>query len=196
MSIIVGVIPLLGYVCGSMTFSIWVTSWVKGVDVRDAGSGHASATNTIRQAGWLPGALVAFLDISKGFLPTYLAVRAGLPNWGIGLTAGFAVIGHCWPLFAGFRGGMGLATLAGGLLATSPLSMLIGLGLLISLVLILHHSARGSAITGLLLAPLLWFIGFRGPEFWVGSIGGVVIFFRFLSDWSRKYRELWLDRET
>ena len=71
------IFPLLGYLSGSLPFSIWVTRYVKHVDVRDAGSGHATTTNTIRQAGFGWGALVLILDIAKGFLPTYLALQAG-----------------------------------------------------------------------------------------------------------------------
>ncbi|HNO94845.1 MAG TPA: glycerol-3-phosphate acyltransferase [Anaerolineales bacterium] len=67
--------PLLGYIFGSLTFSIWITRYVKQVDVRDSGSGHATTTNTIRQAGFGWGALVLILDITKGFLPTYLATK-------------------------------------------------------------------------------------------------------------------------
>ena len=69
--------PLFGYLLGSLPFSIWVTRFVKGVDVRDAGSGHATTTNTIRQAGFGWGALVFILDVAKGFIPTYLAFQIG-----------------------------------------------------------------------------------------------------------------------
>ena len=67
--------PVIGYLFGSLPFSIWVTRRVKGVDVRDAGSGHATTTNTLRQAGFGWGALVLLLDIAKGFVPTYLALQ-------------------------------------------------------------------------------------------------------------------------
>src|ERR1051326_4641036 len=69
--------PILGYLFGSLPFSVWVTRFAKGVDVRDAGSGHATTTNTIRQAGFGWGALVAILDVTKGFIPVYLALNVG-----------------------------------------------------------------------------------------------------------------------
>ena len=72
---------ILGYLVGSLPFALWITRLVKGVDVRDGGSGHVTTTNTIRQAGFAPGAAVLIFDISKGFLPTYFAIRAGLPAW-------------------------------------------------------------------------------------------------------------------
>ena len=186
--------PLIGYLCGSLPFAIWITLFVKGVDVRDTGSGHATTTNTIRQAGFGWGALVFVLDVAKGFIPTYFALQTGLP-YIVVLTAAFAVIGHCWPLFAKFRGGMGLATAGGTYLAVNPLAFLICLGLLILLVLAIRHSARAGVLTGILAAPVLWMLNIRGLIFWATLGTGLVIAVRFLIDWNRKYRELWLDRE-
>jgi len=197
---------LFGYLCGSLPFSIWVTRAVKGVDVRDAGSGHATTTNTIRQAGYGWGALVLVLDIAKGFLPTWLALHVTgwvhlqgashlyLP-WLAPLTAALVVVGHCWPVFAGFRGGMGNASTGGCLLAAAPLAFVIGLGILVALTLLLRHSARASLLTGLLLAPAFWLLGFAAPVIWIGAAAGIVLAGRFTLDWNRQYRELWLDRE-
>jgi glycerol-3-phosphate acyltransferase PlsY len=189
------VFPLLGYLSGSLPFAIWITRLAKNIDVRDAGSGHATTTNTIRQAGFGWGALVLVLDIAKGFVPTYLAIRYTQNNWVIALTAALAVAGHCWPLFAQFRGGMGLATFGGALLAANWFAFVIALGFLLALTLILHHGARASVIAGILLGPLFWLINLRGVELWIAIAGGLVIALRFLIDWNRKYRELWLDRE-
>ena len=187
--------PLLGYLSGSLPFSIWVTRFAKGVDVRDAGSGHATTTNTIRQAGFGWGALVAVLDVTKGFLPTFLAIKYSNNAWVIVLTAAFAVAGHCWPVFAQFRGGMGIATFGGALLAANWFSLVIGAGLLLTLVLIIHHGARASVLTGILITPLFWLFHLRGLELWTALACGLVMAYRFLIDWNRKYRELWLDRE-
>ncbi|PWB69987.1 MAG: hypothetical protein C3F07_18125 [Anaerolineales bacterium] len=187
--------PVLGYISGSLPFSIWVTRFVKNVDVRDAGSGHATTTNTIRQAGFGWGALVLILDIAKGFIPTYLALRFTDSTWVIAITAACAVIGHCWPLFAQFRGGMGLAAFGGSLLAVNWFPFIIGLGLLLAITITIRHSARASVFTGIFIAPLFWLFNLRGTEFWIALAGGVVIAYRFLIDWNRRYRELWLDRE-
>ena len=188
--------PILGYLFGSLPFSIWITRYVKHVDLRDSGSGHATTTNTIRQVGFGWGALVLVLDIAKGFIPTYLAVnQEGIPNYIIVLTAVFAVIGHCWPVFAQFRGGMGLATAGGTALAVNPLVFFISLGLLILLVLLTHHAARAGVFAGILIAPVLWLLNIRDVSFWVALGAGIVIAVRFLIDWNRQYRELWLDRE-
>jgi len=151
--------PVLGYLSGSLPFALWVTRLVKGVDVRDGGSGHVTTTNTIRQAG-------------------------------------LAVLGLCWPVLAQFRGGMGLATTGGCLLAISPLGFVIGLGVLVSLTLLLRHSARAAFFTGLLIPVALWLLTLRGQIIWVSIATGVVTSIRFLDDWNREYRELWLDREN
>jgi len=187
--------PLLGYLSGSLPFSIWVTRYVKNVDVRDAGSGHATTTNTIRQAGFGWGALVGLLDLAKGFIPTYLATQYSNETWVVALTAALAVAGHCWPIFAQFRGGMGLAAFGGALLAVNWFSFVLGAGLLLTLLLIIRHGARASVFTGVLMAPLFWLFNLRGMEFWIALACGIVIAYRFLIDWNRKYRELWLDRE-
>jgi acyl phosphate:glycerol-3-phosphate acyltransferase len=186
---------ILGYLCGSLPFAVWITRLVKGVDVRAAGSGHATATNTIRQAGFLPGAAVLVLDVSKGFGPTWLALHFAPAGWMAALTAVLAVIGHCWPLFAGFRGGMGLATANGGMTAAFLPAILLGYALLGLLTLILRHSARASVAAGLLFAPLLWAIGLRGTVLEIAAAVGIVVALRFTIDWNRQYREVWLDRE-
>jgi acyl phosphate:glycerol-3-phosphate acyltransferase len=190
--------PVLGYLSGSLPFSIWVTRYVKNLDVRDAGSGHATTTNTIRQVGFGWGTLVLILDITKGFLPTYIALLAArdyLSLYIVPLTAACAIIGHCWPLFAQFRGGMGLATFGGALLAANWFAFVIGLGVLLLLTITIHHGARASVATGILMALVFWLFDLRGVEFWIAIAGGLVIAYRFLIDWNRKYRELWLDRE-
>jgi glycerol-3-phosphate acyltransferase PlsY len=185
---------LLGYLAGSLPFALWITRLFKGVDVRDSGSGHATTTNTFRQVGLLPGLMVLLLDIGKGFTPTYLAIRFGGYVWIAALVAGMVVVGHCWPLFAQFRGGMGLAPAGGCILAASPLGFTIAVGILVALTLILRHSARASVIAGLLLPPVLWLLDFDLKVVYVAAAVGLVIAIRFLRDWQREYRELWLDR--
>ena len=184
----------IGYGFGSLPFAIWITRWLKGVDVRLAGLRHATATNTFRHVGFGGGVLVLILDITKGFVPVSLAHIYGNADWVAPLTAALVVIGHCWPVTAGFRGGMGLATSGGAILAVNFLWFLIGIGLLIVLVLLIRHSARASVFASLSLPWGVWIAGFRGELFWVTLGVGIVVAIRFLDDWNREYRELWLDR--
>lgn len=186
---------LLGYFSGSMSFALWITRMVIGVDVRDAGSGHASTTNTLRQAGLGWGIVVLALDLAKGYLPTMLALKFAPHDAAVPAAAAMAVVGHCWPLFAQFRGGMGLATAGGGLLAVSPFGFVLGVGIVAALTLLLKHSARAGLLAGIIIAPVYYLIGERGSIVWVAAASGIVIAIRFTSDWNRVYRELWLDRE-
>jgi len=187
--------PLFGYFMGSLPFALWITQLVKGVDVRDGGSGHVTTTNTIRQAGWVPGVMVLLLDIGKGFLPTFLAASSGSPVLLIVLTAAMAVVGHCWPMFAQFRGGMGLAVTAGSYLAVEPLGFAVGIAVLVALTLIIRHSARGAFFAAFVIPIVMWVLGLRETILFVAIGTGLIIAIRFTIDWNREYQELWLDRE-
>ena len=185
---------ILAYFAGSLPFALWITRLVKNVDIRDSGSGHVGTTNTIRQAGFAPGIAVLLLDILKGFLPIYFADRAGLSTWSLAISAGLVVIGHCYPVFANFRGGMGLAVAGGATLAVSIPAFFICLALLIFLLLAIRHSARAALITGILSPFLLYALNYRGEVIWVVAATGFAVAIRFTIDWNREYRELWLDR--
>ena len=222
MSVILNVVMLgvVAYLIGSIPFAIIVARLRAGVDVRSIGSGHAGATNVMRAAGWGAGILVMLLDIGKGFLIMWLGLRFGTTPWVWALMAGLGVAGHCWPVFVGFRGGMGMAVGAGMFIALWPLGFAIGLGVALASQLIIQHSARGNFTTGLLLGPawllFIWMtltvnpagytpaaiIGQDWQNLWANLplmaaalATGLVISIRSLSDWNRVYKELWLDRD-
>ncbi len=186
----------MGYLAGSIPFSLLISRLFTDQDIREGGSGHATTTNTIRQVGWLPGLVVLLLDISKGYVVTFLAVTSGMSLWIIVPTAALTVVGHCWPVFAGFRGGMGLSPAGGSYMAVDPVAGWITLAVLIALVLLYGHAARGSAMAGLVIPAVLWLLGFREDILWTTLVVGWILALRFYwEDWHREYRELWLDRE-
>jgi len=182
------------YLLGSIPFAILVTRVKAGVDVRGSGSGHAGATNTMRAAGWAAGILVLATDVGKGYLAVWLAVRFGGTEVAPIVAAAGVVIGHCWPIFAGFRGGMGMASGGGALLAVWPLGFVLAVGLGSALQLLIKHSARGNVVTGLLLMPVWVLFGVNWTQLGVALVVGVVISGRAIADWNRVYRELWFDR--
>lgn len=189
-------LTLAAYLIGSVPVGVLVGYALTRRDIRAAGSGHSGATNVIRQAGWAAGALVAVLDIAKGALAVGLAFRFGEAPITPALAAGAVAAGHCWPVFAGFRGGMGLATAGGALLMTFPLGFVAGLGLLIAVAFGLRHSARTAFATALLLAPLTWLLGGPPVAIAVAAALGLVVAVRALSDWKRRQRAVWaVDRE-
>lgn len=117
---------LLGYVSGSIPTAVWVGRLVGGIDIRKQGSGNAGATNVARVLGAKWGILVGLIDILKGFLPVFflapIAGRAfGISIANAGLAIGIAaIIGHLYPLFAGFKGGKGVLTALGVFAALLP----------------------------------------------------------------------------
>ncbi len=183
------------YLLGSIPFAILMTHWRTGIDVRDVGSGHATATNTMRAAGWIAGIAVMLLDVSKGFLAVWLTKRYTVFGWEPAIAAGMVIVGHCWPVFVGFRGGMGVASGAGALLATWPLGLVLAIGLGAANQLLARHSARGNALTGLLIGPLWLIFDAAGYEILLAVVVGLLLAYRARVDWTREYRELWWDRE-
>ncbi|MGV8923455.1 MAG: glycerol-3-phosphate 1-O-acyltransferase PlsY [Thermomonas sp.] len=119
---------LVAYLLGSVSGSL-VLGRMRGVDIRTLGSGNAGGTNALRTQGWKFALFAALIDVGKGVLATWFAQRWAPLGAPLSVTmhgylaAGFAVVGHVWPLWHGFRGGKGAATLIGGLLVLWPWSI-------------------------------------------------------------------------
>ncbi|WP_338869666.1 glycerol-3-phosphate 1-O-acyltransferase PlsY [Myxococcus stipitatus] len=140
---------LLGYLAGSIPFGVLLTRWLRGVDVRQEGSGNIGATNVTRVAGKKLGALVLVLDAVKGALPVALAVRLvpGQPmvHVMVGLAA---VLGHVYPVWLKLHGGKGVATALGVLLVLAPLAALAAGTAYIAIFLVSRVSSLGSLFAG------------------------------------------------
>ncbi|HEY7141828.1 MAG TPA: glycerol-3-phosphate 1-O-acyltransferase PlsY [Methylomirabilota bacterium] len=115
---------LLGaYLAGAIPVG-YVVARILGVDIRRRGSGNIGATNVLRTAGWTPALATLGGDIAKGYLATWVGSHAGgEPAWA-GAAAVLAVIGNCWPVFLGFRGGKGVATALGAFLRITPWALI------------------------------------------------------------------------
>src|SRR5512133_1976551 len=105
----------LAYLLGSIPSAVWIGKRFHNIDVREHGSGNAGATNVIRVLGWKTGIPVMIIDVAKGWLAASLPVIFALAEKGSGtmttlqiITGMAAIIGHVYPLFAGFRGGKGV----------------------------------------------------------------------------------------
>ncbi len=103
------------YLLGSISFSLLIVRLLEGFDLRDHGSGNAGTTNVLRLAGAGPAAAVLLLDVAKGVVPVQVARALDAPGPVIGGAALAAVVGHVFPVFHGFRGGKGVATVTGAL---------------------------------------------------------------------------------
>lgn len=129
-------IILLSYLIGSIPTSIILSKLKDGTDIRDYGSGNAGGTNAFRILGWRYGLIVAVVDIGKGIVATVLVSKLRIdtiPFSNISIIEVFAglsaIIGHTFTLFAGFRGGKGVATGAGMLIGLNPVAFLICIAL-------------------------------------------------------------------
>lgn len=145
---------ILAYLLGSIPTAVWVSTWFFGVDVRTLGSGNAGATNIARTLGWRAALPVVLVDVGKGALaaglPSLLLDQA--PAWLALACAGAAVIGHAFPIFAGFSGGKGVATAGGGLLVLSPVLVGMAAGVWILTVLVTRIVSLASMLAGVTLA--------------------------------------------
>ncbi|MCL7987544.1 glycerol-3-phosphate 1-O-acyltransferase PlsY [Sphingobacterium sp. lm-10] len=151
-------IVILAYLFGSIPTAVWFGKAFYGVDVREYGSGNAGATNTFRVLGAKAGSVVMFVDILKGWTATnlpYLLDSSVIGNANATTFVNFqlalgviAVIGHLFPIFAGFRGGKGVATLFGMVLAIHLYAALICVTVFIAVLLITHYVSLSSILAG------------------------------------------------
>ena len=157
---------LVAYVLGSIPNAIWVGKRFYDIDVREHGSGNAGATNVFRVLGKVPGTIVLILDILKGYLAVRLAdvvdflSRDGYSDLALRLAVGdhkllmvlfgtMSVIGHLIPLFAKFKGGKGVATLFGMLIALNPAVAGLALSVFVVTNIITGYVSIGSLLAGL-----------------------------------------------
>ena len=143
----------VAYVLGSIPWGYLLALTVRGVDVRQYGSGRTGTSNVLRSAGGKLAALALALDLSKGLLAVLLA-KAVADDAGVEVAAGLlALAGHNWPLFLKFKGGRGIATGLGGLLMMEPIAGAVAVGGFLLVTLPTRYLSLGS-ITSLFCAFL------------------------------------------
>ncbi len=147
---------IASYLLGSIPFSVIVGYAFVGVDIRKHGSGNAGATNVYRVAGPIAAVLATVLDIGKGALPVLVAKYFFPESPWVQVASGFAaVVGHVFPIFAGFQGGKGINTLLGMFLILLPIEVgvcLFVFGIIFALTRIV---SAGSIIAGVSLSLIV-----------------------------------------
>jgi glycerol-3-phosphate acyltransferase PlsY len=168
---------IFAYLLGSIP-SGYIVGALAGVDVRNAGSGNIGATNVARIVGKRLGVLTLLADTAKGYVPVFIAWRMGLSPALVALVAITAFLGHLYPVFLRFRGGKGVATAFGALLAIAPVATLILIGVFGVVVLWSRRISLGS-IAAALAAPIgLWTISAPAPFVAMGAILGAMVIVR------------------
>ena len=168
---------LLGYVLGSVPTGLLVGR-AFGVDVRKVGSGNIGMANVLRAAGKWAAALTMIGDMLKGLIPVIIARNFTDDSWVLAAVALAAVIGHCWPVFLGFRGGKGVATGAGTSIGLAPL---VGLSLFAFwwIVVLLSRYTSLGAIAVMVVSPFaFWLSGQPLPYVLYTVIGGALVLWR------------------
>ena len=158
------VILVLSYLTGSFPTSIIVGKITKGIDIREHGSGNAGGTNAFRVLGWKAGLFVSLVDIAKGTFATLVIsrIRFGTapfenPSIVMILAGICAILGHTYTIFAGFKGGKGVATGAGMLIALFPYALLTCLVIFL-LILFTTGFVSVSSITAAVSLPIMLFM--------------------------------------
>jgi glycerol-3-phosphate acyltransferase PlsY len=148
-------ISIIAYLLGSIPTAVIVGRYLKGIDIRTIGNGNIGASNAFHTLGEKAGMLVAVIDFLKGVVPVLIATMLGFPiEWKLIIVV-CSILGHDFPVFAGFRGGQGTATTLGTMLVLFPLQTLFGLILYGSLFLITGNSRLSCSFGGGLIALLL-----------------------------------------
>jgi glycerol-3-phosphate acyltransferase PlsY len=158
---------LAAYLLGAIPTSIWIGKRFYNIDIREHGSGNAGATNTIRVLGWKPGIPVLLFDIFKGWLAVHLIYLLQFYTPGSAAFVNFQIIlgvaatlGHIFPVYARFRGGKGVSTLVGIVLAIDPFSTLICFCIFVLILAITKYVSLSSLIAGISF-PILVIAVFR-----------------------------------
>ncbi|MDP4250559.1 MAG: glycerol-3-phosphate 1-O-acyltransferase PlsY [Bacteroidota bacterium] len=153
------------YLIGSIPTAVWISRYFFGVDIRDYGSGNAGATNTFRVLGSKWGSIVMSVDVLKGvvatslyiLLPFYMHNEWDRTNLMVGLGLA-AVVGHIFPLWADFRGGKGVATLFGMILAIQPIVAVYCVGVFLLCLYLTRFVSLSSILASIAFAVLILFI--------------------------------------
>jgi glycerol-3-phosphate acyltransferase PlsY len=147
---------ILAYLIGSIPSAVWIGRRFYGVDIREHGSGNAGFTNAVRVLGWRGGLPVFLIDVLKGYIAVslvrltqlYIPGTADFVNYQLILGAA-TVLGHIFPIYVGFKGGKGVATLLGLLLAIQPEPTLICIGIFGVVFLMTRYVSLSSMIAGI-----------------------------------------------
>lgn len=178
-------IALIAYLIGNITGSYIISKLAFSEDIRTKGSGNAGTTNMLRTYGLVPALVTLAIDIGKGYLATYIAHLIE-PNYGTYLAGVLVVVGHCWPIVLGFKGGKGMATSGGVMLFHTPM-------LLISVMVIfflVNYIGKIMSLTSLIIVVytvIYMFIFYNHDYYLIGMviILAIIVFYSHRSNIKR-----------
>jgi glycerol-3-phosphate acyltransferase PlsY len=156
---------VLAYLIGAIPTSVWIGRGFYGIDIREYGSGNAGSTNAMRILGWKAGIVVLIVDMFKGWLAVNLIhlTQFYIPETGKYITFQLmlgvaAILGHIFPVYVGFRGGKGVATLFGLVMAINPEPTLICVGIFVITLLLTKYVSLSSMVAGFAFPFIVIFV--------------------------------------
>ena len=177
-------IVLLAYLIGSISSAIIISTLMKLPDPRTSGSGNPGATNVLRVGGKRAGLLTLLGDTLKGFIPVFLTIHFHLPDAFVALIAVAAFLGHLYPVFFRFKGGKGVATCFGTLLAINPLLALAVLGIWALIFAVFRYSSL-AALTAVAIGLIYGWGALPEPLYMAFFVMGIFLFWRHRSNIER-----------
>jgi glycerol-3-phosphate acyltransferase PlsY len=175
----------IGYLLGSMPNGYLAGRWLKGIDLRQCGSGSTGATNVLRNVGKAPALAVFLLDVGKGALAVLLAKSFGLNDW-VQVLAGLAALaGHIWPVWLGWKGGKAVATGLGMFLGLAWPVGLACFGLFMAVISISRIVSLSSVVAAIGLPVLMVLAGASGASISVSLLASVMVLWRHRSNIER-----------
>jgi glycerol-3-phosphate acyltransferase PlsY len=175
----------IGYLLGSMPNGYLAGRWLKGIDLRQCGSGSTGATNVLRNVGKAPALVVFLLDVGKGALAVLLAKSFGLNDW-VQVLAGLAALaGHIWPVWLGWKGGKAVATGLGMFLGLAWPVGLACFGLFMAVISISRIVSLSSVVAAIGLPVLMVLTGASGASISVSVVASLLVLWRHRSNIER-----------
>lgn len=176
----IGLFVLLSYLIGSIPTAFWMGKIFRGIDIREHGSGNSGATNSLRVMGWQFAVPTLIIDAFKGYAVTLFASCIDLP---VGMEemhfrAIFGIVaagGHVFPVFAGFRGGKGIATFSGVVTGVSAWALAFCLPVFLIVTAITRYVSVGSIATAMVLPFFFYF--YSGHNWWMCLAGVIMLLF-------------------
>jgi glycerol-3-phosphate acyltransferase PlsY len=179
---------VLAYLIGSFPTGVILGKLWGGIDVRQVGSTHTGGMNVIRSVGIGAGILTVLVDAAKGIIAVAIGQALAHGPWSVTVTGVMATAGHCWPLYTGFHGGMGLMTLGAIFFYyVQPLAVLAVVPLWFVLYIVIRHPPRTTMALMLTVPLLLWLLGEPLAVIVLGLLAGGVIFIKHIPDFNRVY---------
>ncbi len=186
---------IVGYLLGSINGAVLISKIFYGSDIRSHGSGNAGTTNMLRTFGKKAAAGTFLVDLLKGVVAAlicgfFVSLVGAKIDYDMGACVGgaFAILGHNWPLYFGFKGGKGVLTSFAVLVVLAPLSALCALGVFILIVAVSRHVSLGSILAAITLPVWIWLFVGIAPVFYLGLFAAVLLIGRHHANIGRLIR--------